>query len=193
MTKVNKEVYPSDNKSLPFVERMKLATVERKATQAQYEEKKKAEAEDILLTVEQFVDKICDMEELSNKFIESVHKVQTHCKVVELFSFNGRSDCGDLYNNEIKSAAIKDRTYGTKYILSESYMKLTRKYFPDRSIPIIDLINAKINVDSFNNGVDLETEHKLIPCIFINKYKTSKFKNGVYISRDGINYNIQKK
>lgn len=183
------ETYPSDNKTLSYVERMRLATVERKQLQEQYETKKRAEAEDILSTVEQFVAQICDTETLTNKFIESVHKTNTRRKVVELYTFNYRSENGELYNREIKSATIEGKTYGTKYILSEAYMKLTQKYFPERSRHISDLINDIINTETFNNGIDLETGHKLIPCIFVNKPKTSKFKNGVYISRDGIDYN----
>lgn len=192
MSDINKETsFPSDNKTLSYVERMKLATIERKTIQDEYEKKKRAEAEDILITVEQFVQQICNTESLTHKFIESVHKTNTRRKVVELFTFNYRPELGDIYNKEIKSATIEGKTYGTKYILSEAYMKLTQKYFPDRSKHIIDLINDIINTEVFNNGIDLETGYKLIPCIFVNKPKISKFKNGVYISRDGIDYNNQ--
>ena len=70
-------------------------------------------------------------------------------------------------------------------------MKLTQKYFPERSRHITDLINDIISTEAFNNGIDLETGYKLIPCIFVNKPKASAFKNGIYISRDGIDYNNQ--
>lgn len=184
--------YLSDNKSLSFIERMQLASEERKVLQKEYETRKKAEALDILETVEQFVKRVCDHEELTNKFIESIHKSASRRKMVELYTFNTRSDLGDIYNKDIKSATIKDKTYNTKYLLSEAYMKLTKKYFPERSKPIKELIWDMLNTETFNNGVDLETKNTLIPCIFVNKHKASVFKNGIYISRDGVDYNNTK-
>ena len=181
--------YPSDDKTLAFVERMRLASGEKKELQREYEQKKKLEADDILNTVDKFISTICNPEDITQKFIESVHKTNTRRKVVELYSFNYLPELGEIYNKEIESVGVEGKRYSTKYILSEGYTKLTQKYFPDRSKSIIDKISEILNTEAFNNGVDLETNEKLIPCIFVNKKRGSKFRNGVYISRDGIDYN----
>ena len=185
---MSEQKYKSDNKQLSFTERMKLASEEKTVIQSEYESRKKEEAEELLDTVEDFVNTICNKETLTNKFIESVHK-NNRRKVIELYTFNHLPELGNVYNKEIKSVR-SDKKYSTSYILTGGYQKLTKKYFPDRHKSMIELINDKLNVEEFNNGIDVETNEKLIPCVFTKKKSGSKFKNGIYISRDGINYNI---
>ena len=125
--------------------------------------------------------------------LPSGKKTHTKRKVVELFTFNTNTEYGELYNKEIPSATIEGKVYPVRYILNETYQSLVKRYLPvnewTKSKSLKDLIYDKINVPELNNGVDLETNEKLIVCIFLYKKPNSKFKNGIYISRDGIDYN----
>ena len=181
--------FESDDISLSFIERMKKASKEKEVLQLEHNEKKKAEADDILQTVDNFVNNIANTEVLTSKFVESIHKTHSRRKVVELFSFNTNPENGDQYNKDINSATIEGKTYPTKYILNESYLKLTNKHFPERSKSLKELLNSHLQSEEFNKGVDIETNEKLIPCVFVYKKSNSKFKNGIYVSRDGIDYN----
>ena len=140
-------------------------------------------------TIDKFISELTSIDVLSNKFIESVVKSHTKRKVVELFTFNTNIEYGELYNKELPSATIEEKIYPIRYILSEAYQNLIKRYFPDKIKSLKDMIYEKINVPEFNDGVDLETGEKLIVCIFLYKKPNSKFKNGIYISRDGIDYN----
>uniref|UniRef100_A0A6C0LJ27 Uncharacterized protein n=1 Tax=viral metagenome TaxID=1070528 RepID=A0A6C0LJ27_9ZZZZ len=182
------KTYRSNNKTLSFNERMGHAVSERKVIQGEYEAKKRLEAEEILNTVDAFIDRICNKEELTQKFVESIHRTNSRRKYVELFSFNNLSEVGEVYNDTIQSVDSEEKKFSTRYILSEKYDKLTKKYFPERSTSLVERITTVLNTEEFNNGVDIETGEKLIPCVFIYKKEGSKFKNGVIVSRDGIDY-----
>lgn len=185
----DKKIFKSDDTSLSFNERMKLASQERDEIQKNRDNKKRAEAEDVLKTVDKFISEIASVEFLTNKCIESVVKTYSKRKVVELFSFNSNPENGDVYNKTIPSATVDEKVYPTRYILNETYYNLVKHYFPDKLKKLKDLIYEKINIPELNNGVDLETNEKWIVCIFLYKRPGSKFKNGIYISRDGIDYN----
>ena len=142
-----------------------------------------------MITIDKFISELISIDTLSNKFIESVVKTTRKRKVVELFTFNTNSEYGELYNKELPSATIEGKVYPIRYILNETYQGLVKRYFPEKVKSLKDLIYEKINIPEFHDGVDLETNEKLIVCIFLYKKPTSKFKNGIYISRDGIDYN----
>ena len=183
------KIFKSDDPSLSFSARMKMATVEKENEQRERDVRKKAEAEDILLTVDNFITEIVATKAMIDKFVESVVKTYSRRKVVEIFTFNTNAEHGELYNKELPSATIEGKTYPIRYVLNETYQNLVKRYFPERVKPLKDLIYEKINTPEYNNGVDLETKEKLIVCIFLYKKPNSKFKNGIYISRDGVDYN----
>ena len=189
MTIEETKIFKSDDPTLSFNERMKLAASEKDKEQMERDLKKKAEAEDILVTINQFISELVSADVLSNKFIEAVVKTHTRRKVVELFTFNTNMEYGELYNKEIPSATIEGKVYPIRYILNETYQSLVRRYLPDKVKSLKSMIYDKINIPELNHGVDLETGEKLIVCIFLYKKPSSKFKNGIYISRDGIDYN----
>ena len=183
------KIFKSDDPALSFNERMKLAASEKDKEQKERDVKKRAEAEDILITIDQFISELVSVDLLSNKIIEAVVKTHTKRKVVELFTFNTNTEYGELYNKEIPSATIEGKVYPVRYILNETYQSLVKRYFPEKVKSLKSMIYDKINVPELNNGVDLETSEKMIVCIFLYKKPNSKFKNGIYISRDGIDYN----
>ena len=186
---VDTQIFKGDDPTLSFNERMKLASSQKEKDQKERDIKKRAEAEDLLITVDKFISELVLVDTLSNKFIEAVIKTHTKRKVIELFTFNTNTEYGELYNRELPSATIEGKVYPIRYILNETYQGLIRKYFPEKVKSLKDIIYEKINVPEFHDGVDLETGEKLIVCIFLYKKPNSKFKNGIYISRDGIDYN----
>lgn len=187
---VTQAEFPSDNKSLPFAERIKLAMGEREKIQNDYETSKKKEANDIMDTVNKFVDELTESDALVQQFIKSIHHGRTDSKrkVVEVFTFNAWAELGTTFNQTIESATISGKTYSTKYILSGGYRKLTEKYIPDKSKTVKELLQAIINSEKFYDGKDPETDNQLHVCVFWKKGAKSTFKNGIYISRDGVEY-----
>lgn len=180
--------FQSDNKSLSFVQRVEHAINEREQIQSEYENVKRKEANDIMDTTEAFVKKL--VSNLSEQFIKAIHQSRPDSKrkVVEVFTFNAWNELGRIYNQTIPSATIEGKTYSTKYIISAGYFKLTNKYVPERSKTVKQLLQDIINSDTFYNGVDPETKNKLHVCVFWKKGLQSSFKNGIYISRDGVEY-----
>ena len=192
MTSVDesKQTYASNDSSLPFNERIQLAIKERLQIQNTYEDSKRKEANDIMDTVEDFVKKLVDSDKLAQQFIKAIHNSSSSSrrKVVEIYTFNAWQELGFIYNQTIPSLNIEGKSYSTKYILSGGYKKLTEKYIPERSKTVKELLQNVINSDKFYNGKDPETGNNLHVCIFWRKTIKSTFKNGIYISRDGIEY-----
>jgi hypothetical protein len=186
----NKQSYPSDDKTLPFSERIQLAIKERSQIQTDYQSVKKKEANDIMDSVETFVRTLTESDALAKQFIRSIHhsRVDSKRKVVEVYTFNAWQELGNIYNQTIPSPNVEGKYYSTKYILSGGYRKLTEKYIPERSKTVKELLQVVIGADNFNNGVDTETQNPLHVCVFWKKGPKSTFKNGIYISRDGIEY-----
>tara|TARA_B110000908_G_C10263603_1_gene461384 strand:- start:3547 stop:4128 length:582 start_codon:yes stop_codon:yes gene_type:complete len=187
---INKQVYPSDDKTLPFTERIQLAIKERNQIQTDYQSVKNKEANDIMDTVEMFVQSLIANDALAKQFMRSIHhsRIDSKRKVVEVYTFNAWQELGNIYNQTITSPNVEGKYYSTKYILSGGYRKLTDKYIPERSKTVKELLQEVVNGEKFNNGVDSETKNSLHVCVFWKKGPKSTFKNGIYVSRDGIEY-----
>lgn len=182
--------FPSADKTLSFSQRVELAVKERENIQTDYESNKRKEANDIMDTVEAFVKKLTDGGQLIDQIIRSIHhsRSDSRRKVVEVFTFNAWAEFGRIYNQGIPSVGFEGKNYSTKYIISGGYRKLTDKYIPERSRIVKELLQEIINTEKYYTGKDPETGHPLHVCVFWKKGARSSFKNGIYISRDGVEY-----
>ncbi len=181
--------YKSDDKSLSFCQRIALASKESEQKQDNYKKLKLQEAENIMDTVEKFVKELCNPDDLISKMIKAVEneRPDANIKVIEVWTYDV-SDQEKLINGSITSANDPEKSYSTRYILSSGYMRLTDKYIKERSKSVKELMEAQLATEDFNFGVDPTTKQKYKVCIFTRKGKNSRFKNGIYISRDGVEY-----
>jgi len=186
----NTKTFESENSSLSFNERIQLAIKERAVIQEEYQNNKKIEAIDIINTIEKFVSDLLANDNLTKLFIKAIHNSNNNSrrKVVELFTFNAWNELGSIYNQTIPSVGIEGKRYSTKYILSGGYKKLTDKYVLEKSTTVKELLEKELKTDKYHNGKDPETGNDYHVCVFWRKTGRSTFKNGIYISRDGIAY-----
>ena len=86
--------------------------------------------------------------------------------------------------------AVGDNTldFYTPYILSHGYKRLVDNFYPDENKSIQALLQDRFQSEEFNTGVDPITGNKLFVCIFTKKGPRSIFKNGIVLSRDGVEY-----
>lgn len=178
--------FPSDNKTLSFEERVKLAMDERGDIQKEYTDAKRKEAMDIVKTLEDLVEKWCDKELITQKIIRYIHRNKPNMrrKTIELYTYDNKEDG----RKEIQCVENPNKRYSAKYMLSGQYMRLLQKYTPDNAKTLEEMLQERINTEEFNNGIDHETGEKMYISVFHSKGQYSKFKNGVYLSRDGIHY-----
>lgn len=185
------ETYKSEDKSLSFNERVKLAAKEsetkqqepneKSVAQKEHEDNKRKEANDIMDTVEKFVNDLLESGKIDDQYIKAVQNTRkdSRRKVVEVFTFNAWEDKGDIHNKTIDSTNAERKPQSTKYILSGGYRKLTEKYIPERSKTVKELLQAIVDGERFNMGIDPETGNKIKVCVFwkrgLNRHSKTVF------------------
>jgi hypothetical protein len=79
--------------------------------------------------------------------------------------------------------------YKVFYLLSNRWMPLLSKYYEHKKcLTVRDRLNKIIKSDRYNNGIDPITEQTYNISVFTTKTSKSMFKNGIVVSRDGIEY-----
>ena len=125
--------------------------------------------------IDTFISTIC--RNFSDKAIEAIRE---NSKDFYIYEYNDDTERGELYNNKIEN-------YDTKYILQHQWMPLLERYCGPQTT-IESRILKYIKVSRFNNGVDPITKKDYKVSNFNYKRNESKFKNGILISRNGIQY-----
>lgn len=134
------------------------------------------ESKKIVNTITTFLTTIC--RDFTDKVIEAASNDH---KVVYLFDYNEDPERGEVYNDRIGD-------YSTSYILKEEWRPLIERYLPGYKLSIKNNILKYINNSKFNNGKDPITNKEYKVSIMFYKRKESAFKNGILVSRNGIQY-----
>lgn len=128
------------------------------------------ECKKLLATIENFIGSIC--RSFADKAVQAVANGD---KTFYLFTYDNNT------NNKIGD-------YATEYILKNDWVTIVQRYAPSIKISIEDRILKYIKTHRFNNGIDPITKKEYKISIFHYKKDKSLFKNGIMISRNGIQY-----
>jgi len=134
-----------------------------------FSEEEHMEAKKILNALEKFSTKM--IRKFADAAVQSVEKNQK-------WFYLGQFDKDDLFEN-----------VNVHYLLGNKWRSTLSKYYSANKCKTVkERIEKCIKTPKYNNGIDPITNQPYYVSIFYYKSATSKFKNGVMISRDGIEY-----
>ena len=111
----------------------------------------------------------------------AIAAVKENSNIFYIFNFNDDESTGKLLNAKIDSIS-------TRYLLSEEWGSIHQKFNNKPYKSISQRIMDQLKTAKYNNGIDFITKKPYKISVFYYKKDTSKFKNGIMISRDGIIY-----
>lgn len=112
----------------------------------------------------------------------AVEAVRDSSNIFYVFKYNDDETKGDILNNKIDGIS-------TRYLLSEEWRNLYKKFNTKPYKGIGQRVHEQLKNAKYNNGIDVVTKKPYKVSVFYYKRSTSKFDNGIMISRDGIIYN----
>ena len=180
----------SSDKDLPFIERVKLAESEQRVNFNKRQQSQRDKARVILDTVNSLVEDI--IATAKDKYIQGIHNSDPNSKrkTIQLWEYvpSQRGNPNSGTNERIAAQGIEGVCFYTPFILTHGYKRLVQAHFPEENISITDLLQKQFETPEFGNGVDPLTGNKLKICVFTKKGRRSVFKNGIVLSRDGVQY-----
>lgn len=140
-----------------------------------------------------------------NKGISSVYSEEERAKATELVARLKKFSailCRKFKEAALNSA-LEDKPYfylivldddSAEYaelleLLDNKWRSIVSKYFDSKDcVTVKDRVKQYINSKRYNSGIDPVTNQPYRVSVFTKKGPMSKFKNGVIVSRDGIEY-----
>ncbi len=144
----------------------------------------RAECEDLVQTVDNFFNRIV------RRIPPVLRNMAEHdFNYGVLFAFNAHEWQGPLFNQTLYSTS--GRTWDTEYIISGAFVARVARHFPDKATTLEQRLQQYVEngLRDIPGGIDPTNGNRyIVSCLWKKNINTSRLKNGILISRNGIKY-----